>query len=93
MITVGSPIVILLGGPTGSTMVSPARQAGMLLMRTVWEPSTTTPEPCGGIGSGTAQACMSAPPAAPAIMEPMAAAAPALAASSAALAAGAAGVP
>jgi hypothetical protein len=37
------------------------------------------------------QACMSAPPAAPAIMEPIAVAAPALAASSAALAAGAPG--
>ena len=62
-------------------------------MRTVSEPVTTTPGPCGGIGSGVAQRWMSAPPAAPVIIEPMVAAAVALAVCSAASAAGAPGVP
>ena len=55
MITVGQPMAILFGGPMASTMVSPTRQAGSLLMKTVVEPSTTTPGPCGGSGSGVAQ--------------------------------------
>src|SRR6516165_6303794 len=74
-------------------IVSPRRQAGRLSMRTVWDPSTTTPGPCGGIGKGVVQACLSAIPAADAIIAPMEVAAVALVASSAAFAAGAPGVP
>ena len=93
MITDGHPMAILFGGPTASTIVSPTRQAGSLLMNTEVDPSTTTPGPCGGIGSGVAQTWMSAIPAAPLIIDPMEVAAVAFAVSSAALAAGAPGVP
>src|SRR5262245_39481966 len=93
MITVGSPIAIVFGGPTASRMVSPWRHAWRLLMITVWLPVVTTPGPCGGSGSGVAQTWMSAPPAAPLIMLPIVAAAVAFTVSSAAFAAGAPGVP
>jgi len=96
MITVGSPLTILSGPPRISITVSPMRQAGRLLIITVFEPSITKPGPCGtGIGGvGMGHMCM---------LAPVEAIAPAIAfaavvraifpAVSAAIAAGAAGVP
>src|SRR5262245_28884587 len=93
MMTVISPLAIVLGGPTASRTVSPIRQAGRLLISTVCEPSITTPGPCGGIGKGVAQEWMSAPPAELEIILPIDAAEAAFTDSSAAFAAGAPGVP
>lgn len=93
MMTVGQPIVILFGGPTASRIVSPWRAAGKFAIITVADGVITMPGPCGGIGRGVVQACMSEPPAALDIALPIAAAAAAFVASSAAFAAGAAGVP
>lgn len=48
------PAAMILGGPTASKIVSPIRHACSPLIRTVAEPSITTPGPCGGNGSGVA---------------------------------------
>src|SRR6476660_5640529 len=74
-------------------IVSPNRHAGRLSMRTVCEPSITTPGPWGGIGNGVTHACLSAIPATEAIIEAIDVAAVAFVVSSAAFAAGAPGVP
>ena len=84
---VSRPIEILLGGPSASTTVSPCRHAGSPLISTVGRPSTTTPAPCGGAGIWLVHSTVSAPPAAPAIVDAMLVAALALVASSAVLAA------
>jgi hypothetical protein len=93
MITVGHPIAILFGGPSGSMIVSPIRDAGRLLISTVGLPSITTPGPCGGTGEGVTHAWISAPIEALAIAEVIAASVEAFSVCSAASAAGAPGVP
>ena len=56
IITVGSPLVILFGGPTASKIVSPCRAAGIPAIITVADGVMTTPGPCGGIGKSVRQA-------------------------------------
>jgi len=93
MMTVGSPFVMVFGGPIASRSVSPWRPAGSMLIITVAEPVISTPGPWGGTGDGTAHICMSAPADAPVIALDIDANAALLAACSAAYAAGAPGVP
>jgi hypothetical protein len=93
IITVASPFVIVFGGPTASSIVSPIRAAGKFATITVAEGVMTIPGPCGGIGKGVRHAWMSDPPAADEIALPMVAAAVAFTVSSANFAAGAPGVP
>lgn len=74
IITVMQPIVIELGGPIASKIVSPTRQAPRLFIITVLEGVITTPGPWGGTGDGVVHMWMSAPPAAAVMAPPIAAA-------------------
>ena len=72
-----------------SVIVSPNRAAGILAIITVFEGVVTTPGPCGGMGEGVAQICISVPE--PEIILDIEAKSDALSACSAAKAIGAAG--
>src|SRR5205085_4675372 len=60
MMTVGHPIATGSEPPQASMTLSPIRTAGRLLMRTVALPLVTKPGPCGGMGQGMGQTCISA---------------------------------